>query len=141
MRTRTSLLPILVLLIATPAASAPPPCNLVCPANISTSTSESGTGAVVTYATPAASPGCSSAPIQLAGLPSGTNFPIGTTTNCFIAAGVFDSGTCCFTVSVTTAATAQEPAIPVPSGRPSTWWTLAALTLFAGVLAATRWLR
>lgn len=139
MRTHTFFLPILALLIAAPAASAPPPCTLTCPANISASTPQGGTEAIVTYATPVASPGCSGAPIQIAGLPSGTQFPIGTTTNCFLAAGVFDSGTCCFTVSVTT--TAQEPAIPVPSGRPSTWWILAALTLLAGALAATRWLR
>lgn len=139
MRPSNPILLIMILLIAAPAASAPPPCILTCPADISASPPPGGTEAVVTYATPVASPGCWSAPSQIAGLPSGTGFPVGTTTNCFVANGLFDFGTCCFTVTVT--ATALEPAIPVPSGRPSTWWALAALTLLAGGWAATRWLR
>lgn len=139
MRPSNPILLIMILLIAAPAASAPPPCVLTCPANISASTPPGGAEAVVTYAAPVASPECSGAPIQTAGLPSGTGFPVGTTTNCFLASGQTGLGTCCFTVTVT--ATALEPAIPVPSGRPSTWWALAALTLLAGGWAATRWLR
>ncbi len=139
MRPSNSILLIMILLIATPAASAPPPCVLICPANISASRTLDGSEPTVTYATPVALPGCMTLPFQSTGLPSGASFPIGTTTNCFHASGTYGVGTCCFTVTITS--TTLEPATPVPSGRPSTWWTLAALTLLAGGLAATRWLR
>ena len=40
-------------------------------------------------------------PVQTAGLPSGSEFPIGTTTNCFKAVDVAgNTSTCCFTVTV-----------------------------------------
>jgi len=39
--------------------------------------------------------------VQIAGLPSGSEYPIGTTTNCFIATDVAgNTSTCCFTVTV-----------------------------------------
>jgi hypothetical protein len=70
-----------------------------CPANV---TQCEASGHIVIYTTPAASDNCSSVSVtQIAGLASGSNFPLGVTTNTFIA--VDPSGntdTCSFTVSV-----------------------------------------
>lgn len=62
---------------------------------------ESSSGTTVTYTEPVAYDNCSVDVVQTAGLPSGSNFPVGVTVNTFIADD--DSGnldTCEFTVTV-----------------------------------------
>jgi hypothetical protein len=130
----------LALLAAAPAAFAQTACSLTCSANITASTLPGGSDVVVTYPAPIASAGCSGAPVQTAGLPSGSAYPIGTTTNCFLAPGPVANGTCCFQVTVT-GTPLQIQAVQVPTGTPAAWWTLAVLMLAAGGFAATRWSR
>lgn len=80
--------------------------SISCPANITVT--GGGGGAVVNYSNPVFGDNCSGSVIsQTAGLPSGSNFPVGTTTNTFVvtdAAG--NTNTCSFTVTV-------SPALPV----------------------------
>ena len=128
----------LALLVAAPAAFAQTACTLTCSADITASTVPGGDMVVINYAAPIASAGCSAAPVQTAGLPSGTGFPIGRTTNCFSASGPVANGTCCFQVTVTGT---PLPPVQVPTGTPGAWWTLALLLLAAGGFAATRWSR
>lgn len=112
-------------------------CTLTCPANVSTSTPPGGDVAIIDYAFPIASAECTDATVQTAGLPPGSGFPVGTTTNCFSAPGGSGNGTCCFNVTV--AATAALPrSAPIPAGRTSTWWILAALTIAGAAIATTR---
>ncbi|MCC6700553.1 MAG: HYR domain-containing protein, partial [Fluviicola sp.] len=76
--------------------------TITCPANIST-VSTSGSGAVVSYFLPAVSDNCGTPTLtQIAGLPSGSTFPIGTTTNTYqVTDAVGLTTTCSFTVTVT----------------------------------------
>jgi hypothetical protein len=135
---RVSCLLGLALVFAAPAAFAQTACTLTCSANITTSTPPGGSQVVVTYPAPTTSAGCSGAPVQTAGLPSGAAFPIGQTTNCFSAPGPVANGTCCFNVTVTGT---PLQLVQVPTGTPAAWWTLAVLMLAAGGFAATRWSR
>lgn len=77
--------------------------EISCPASISVGNDAGRCGAVVTYDLPAFSDNCGSASIQqLAGLPSGSFFPIGTITNTFkVTDPSNNSITCSFTVTVT----------------------------------------
>ncbi len=63
---------------------------------------DNGSGNIVTYTTPTATDNCAVATVtQTSGLPSGSSFPLGITTNTFVftdAAG--NTGTCTFTVTV-----------------------------------------
>ncbi|MEQ1514823.1 MAG: HYR domain-containing protein, partial [Lysobacteraceae bacterium] len=78
---------------------------LTCNAPITTTTGAGNTqcGAIVTYTAPVGTDNCSGATTaQTAGLPSGSLFPVGVTTNTFVttdAAG--NTATCSFTVTVT----------------------------------------
>ncbi len=86
-------------------AFAPVPCmlSLTCPGNMSVPPAPGGCGATVTYSAPVVTGNCSDVTVvQIAGLPSGSYFPAGTTTNVFQATsseGV--TTTCSFTVTVT----------------------------------------
>ena len=75
---------------------------LVCPANISVSTSASSCDAVVVYNPPSASDNCAIAGGSLtSGLGSGSIFPLGTTTNSFaIVDSAGNTAACSFTVTV-----------------------------------------
>lgn len=74
-----------------------------CPADVIVNTDAGACGAVVTYTTPTATDNCSTPTVtQTSGLPSGSLFPVGTTTNTFEAQD--SSGNtvlCSFTVTVT----------------------------------------
>ena len=76
--------------------------QITCPADI-TVTGTSGAGAVVTYTTPVGTDNCTGATTtQIAGLPSGSTFPLGTTTNTFEVEDTAGNTTSCsFTVEVT----------------------------------------
>jgi SdrD B-like domain/HYR domain/PA14 domain/Secretion system C-terminal sorting domain len=90
-------------------AIAPAPCSsgttsvtMNCPSNI-TVTATSTSGAVVSFATPTATTTCSgTAAVSLsAGLPSGSTFPVGTSTVTFFATNnCGNTTTCAFTVTV-----------------------------------------
>jgi hypothetical protein len=76
-----------------------------CPANIAVTNATGICGAVVTYTAPVGTDSCSGAPVatvQLAGLASGSTFPVGVTTNTFRATdSAGQTVTCSFTVTVT----------------------------------------
>ncbi|GEQ85498.1 hypothetical protein ULMS_10060 [Patiriisocius marinistellae] len=78
------------------------PPMIACPAPITMDNDPGICGAIVTYTTPVGTDNCTgSTTLQIAGLPSGATFPIGTTTNTFEvtdAAGNID--TCTFDVTV-----------------------------------------
>ncbi|MEM7104163.1 MAG: HYR domain-containing protein [Bacteroidota bacterium] len=81
----------------------PDPPSITCPSNVTISQCD----ATYTYSPPTASDDCG-VPIisQTAGLPSGINFPVGTTTNTFVATdGGGQTASCSFTITVT-------PAVP-----------------------------
>lgn len=74
---------------------------ITCGTNVSVATDAGQCSAVVNYPTVGATDNCSATVTQLAGLPSGSAFPVGVTTNVFAAtdaAGNID--TCMFTVTV-----------------------------------------
>jgi hypothetical protein len=78
------------------------PPTITCPANIVRNNDPDQCGAIVTYPTPTFSDNCPGVTIeQIAGLPSGSFFPVGTTTNVFKATDAADNmATCSFTVTV-----------------------------------------
>jgi len=76
--------------------------TITCPANISIMIASTESGAEVTYTAPTATDNVSAAIAQLEGLPSGSLFPIGTTTNVFRALDPSgNTATCSFDVVVT----------------------------------------
>jgi gliding motility-associated-like protein len=90
--------------------------TLVCPGNINTFSDAASCGATVNYITPVGTDNCSVTTTQTAGLGSGSVFPIGTTTNTFIATDASgNTATCSFNVTVSdnTAPVITLPAPPV----------------------------
>ena len=75
------------------------PCIINCPADIDLSLDPGACEAIVGYSVNVTGNGCSG-PTQTSGLPSGSSFPVGTTTNCFEATNQYGSSTCCFDVTV-----------------------------------------
>lgn len=104
--------------------------TISCPGNITKNNDPGICGAVVTYTAPVGSDNCPGATTaQTAGLPSGSTFPVGTTTNTFEVTDASGNKTSCsFTVTVNDA---ENPTIscPVsqtleptcPSGAVATW--------------------
>jgi hypothetical protein len=88
--------------------------TISCPANISVVNAAGQCSTIVTYASPVGSDNCPGATTQqTAGLPSGSAFPVGTTTNCFtVTAANGQTANCCFTVTVTDT---QAPTISCPA--------------------------
>jgi hypothetical protein len=85
-----------------------------CPSNITTNVDPDSCSAVVTYTTPVGTDNCAGATTtQTAGLPSGSAFPVGTTTNTFKVTDASGHETSCsFTVTVVDN---QAPAISCPA--------------------------
>lgn len=85
-----------------------------CPSNIVVNNTPGTCGAVVTYTTPTGVDNCPGVTTtQTAGLPSGSTFPVGTTTNIFRATDAAGNiGTCTFTVTVNDT---QAPVITCPA--------------------------
>jgi hypothetical protein len=72
-----------------------------CPTNITVTASAGQTGAVVNYLTPTAASACFPPVVsQQVGLPSGSNFPIGTTNNVWVASNILGTLPCNFNVVV-----------------------------------------
>ncbi|HEY6142102.1 MAG TPA: HYR domain-containing protein [Flavobacterium sp.] len=88
--------------------------TISCPANITVNNTPGTCGAAVTYTTPVGADNCSGATTtQTAGLASGANFPVGTTTNTFKVTDTAGLETSCsFTVTV---ADNQAPTISCPA--------------------------
>ncbi len=87
--------------------------EISCTNDISETVGENGTTAVVTYDAPVASDNCEFTVEQTAGLASGSEFPLGTTTNTFVvtdAAG--NTATCSFDVMITDD---EDPTITCPA--------------------------
>ncbi len=80
----------------------PPPCEITCPADMSFHLGGGECTATVSYDLPTLTGFCATELVQTAGLPSGSDFPIGTTTNTFettdIAGAIIS---CSFDVEVT----------------------------------------
>ncbi|HPE87092.1 MAG TPA: HYR domain-containing protein, partial [Bacteroidales bacterium] len=76
--------------------------TLTCPADITVSNDAGNCSAVVSYSTPTGSDNCAgSSTLQTGGLPSGSAFPVGTTTNTFeVTDASGNTTTCSFTVTV-----------------------------------------
>ncbi|HUX95815.1 MAG TPA: HYR domain-containing protein, partial [Bacteroidales bacterium] len=87
--------------------------SLTCPSNYNVNTDPGICGAVINYVTPVGTDNCSgSITIQTAGLPSGSTFPVGTTTNTFqVTDGSGNVTTCSFTITV---ADNEGPVITLP---------------------------
>ncbi len=90
--------------------------TISCPANITKNNDPGICGAVVTYSTPVGQDNCPGATTaQTAGLPSGSTFPVGTTTNTFEVTDASGNKTSCsFTVTVNDA---ENPVISCPSSQ------------------------
>ncbi|MCF4100942.1 HYR domain-containing protein [Gillisia sp. M10.2A] len=90
---------------------------IICPSNISETVDFGEPGKVVTFAAPSVSDNCSGTTLQqTAGLSSGSEFPIGVTTNTFKvtdAAGLVAE--CSFTVEVKEGADTEAPVISCPA--------------------------
>jgi hypothetical protein len=88
--------------------------SITCASDIVVGTDAGDCSAVVTYADPVATGGCGAAAYtQIAGLPSGSSFPLGTTTNTFVAfTSTGDTDTCSFTVTVNDN---EAPSLDCPS--------------------------
>jgi hypothetical protein len=76
---------------------------VTCPGNINANNDAGQCGAVVTFTPPIATDNCAGATVTLtAGLPSGSNFPVGTTVNTYSAMDVGGNTTTCqFSIIVT----------------------------------------
>ena len=87
---------------------------ITCPAAITTSNDTGDCSAVVTYTTPVGTDNCTGATTtQTAGLPSGSTFPVGTTTNTFeVTDAAGNTATCSFDVTVNDT---EDPAITCPA--------------------------
>jgi hypothetical protein len=88
--------------------------SINCPSNITTTNDTGLCSAIVTYAAPSGSDNCGSVTItQTAGFPSGSAFPVGTTTNTFeIEDTAGNTTSCSFTVTVNDN---ENPTITCPS--------------------------
>jgi hypothetical protein len=75
--------------------------TITCPTDIIADYDPAVNGAVVTYTAPVGADNCASNTVQTAGLPSGSTFPVGTTTNTFTVTDASgNTATCSFTVTV-----------------------------------------
>ncbi|MGD1848490.1 MAG: HYR domain-containing protein, partial [Salibacteraceae bacterium] len=75
---------------------------ITCPANITQANDSGACGAVISFALPTATDNCSNTTIsQIGGLPSGSSYPVGVTTNTFVATdSLGNADTCSFTVTI-----------------------------------------
>jgi hypothetical protein len=97
-------------ILAVTSASTP---TITCPADISQSNDSGVCGASVVYTITATDDCSTPTMVQIAGLSSGSLFPIGTTTNTFVATNASGSkDTCSFTVTITDD---ENPTITCPT--------------------------
>src|SRR5439155_629350 len=113
--------------------------TIACPANVTVPSTPGTCGAAVGYAAPVGSDRCSGATtVQTAGSPSGSAFPLGTTSNTFQATdGAGNAASCSFTVTVVDA---EPPTIACPANVtvPSTPGACGAVVTYAAPVGADR---
>ncbi|MFN4763943.1 HYR domain-containing protein [Gillisia sp. Q332] len=86
---------------------------IVCNENISQAADSGSATAVVTFEAPVGTDNCEATTEQTAGLPSGSKFPIGTTTNTYVVTdSAGNTATCSFTVTITDE---EDPTISCPA--------------------------
>jgi len=108
-----------------------PALAITCPASVTT-TATSASGAVVTYPLPTVSGGCDpTPPTPACNPPSGSTFPVGTSTVTCFANGSCGGATCTFTVTVTPPPAPEyfssQPLLPPPASvyiSPAQWHVL-----------------
>ena len=122
-------------LLASGGAAAQSSCVITCPANATLATAP-GAPAVVFPYTVTTSGTCGGI-VQLAGLPPGSSFPVGTTTNVWRANDP-PQPTCQFTVTVTATPAVARPTEPIPALGPLALGLLAFALAGGGGLAARR---
>ncbi|AHW61708.1 hypothetical protein FH5T_06865 [Draconibacterium orientale] len=90
------------------------PPTITCPGNLTANTPLGTCGAVVTYTTPVGADNCAGATtVQTTGLPSGSTFPVGVTTNTFeVTDAAGNTNSCSFTVTVTDN---RKPVLTLPA--------------------------
>ncbi|MBK7761813.1 MAG: HYR domain-containing protein [Bacteroidetes bacterium] len=90
--------------------------SITCPANITQNNDVNVCGAVVTYTAPTGTDNCpGSTTAQTSGLPSGSTFPVGTTTNTFVVTDASNNtASCSFTVTVLDT---QAPVLSAPANQ------------------------
>ncbi|WP_203258395.1 beta strand repeat-containing protein, partial [Hyunsoonleella ulvae] len=88
--------------------------TISCPASINVDVDAGTDGAIVTYTAPTGTDNCPNpSTTQIAGLPSGSLFPVGTTTNTFeVTDAAGNTATCSFDVTVTDN---EDPTITCPT--------------------------
>lgn len=118
-------------MIASGAVLADASCVLTCPANVTLATAPGAPTVVYPYTVTSA--GTCGNVLQLAGLPPGSAFAVGTTTNVW---GATDppNQTCSFTVTVTATPAVIGPSEPIPALGP-----LALALLATGLAAGGGW--
>ena len=122
-------------LVASGNAFADDTCVITCPANTTLATAP-GAPAVVFPYTVTTSGTCGGI-VQTSGLPPGSNFPVGTTTNTWRAIDP-PQQSCQFNVTVTATPALARSAEPVPVVGPLALGLLAAALAGGGALAARR---
>lgn len=122
-------------LLASGGAVAQTSCVITCPANAALATAP---GALeVAYPYTVTTSGTCGGIVQTAGLPPGSSFPVGTTTNVWRANDP-PQPTCQFTVTVTATPAVAKPSEPIPLLGPLGLGLLAAALAGGGALAARR---
>lgn len=122
-------------LLASGGAVAQTSCVITCPANATLATAP---GALeVAYPYTVTTSGTCGGIVQTAGLPPGSSFPVGTTTNVWRANDP-PQPTCQFTVTVTATPAVAKPSEPIPLLGPLGLGLLAAALAGGGALAARR---
>jgi hypothetical protein len=97
-------------------ANAQAACSLTCPANITAATAPGANNVVINFATPTPTGACmGTTPVQTAGLPIGSAFPVGTTINAWSLGFNPSEATCQFSVTITATPAVVGPSAPVPS--------------------------
>jgi len=91
--------------------------TITCPSNKTENVANGKTNKVVTYTSPVFNDNCSgSSIVQTAGLVSGSNFPLGTTTNTFVVTDASgNTADCSFTIKITEDSDTEIPVITCPA--------------------------
>jgi hypothetical protein len=122
-------------LLASGGAAAQSSCVITCPANATLATAPGASA--VAYPYTVTTSGTCGGIVQLAGIPPGGNFGVGTTTNVWRANDP-PQPTCQFTVTVTATPAVAEPAAAIPALAPAALGLLAVFLAGGGGLAARR---
>jgi hypothetical protein len=124
-----------LVLLASGSAAADGTCVITCPANTTLATAPGAPAVVFPYTV--TTTGTCGGIVQTAGLPPGSSFPVGTTTNVWRANDP-PQQSCQFSVTVTATPAAARPSQPIPLLGPLGLGLLAAALAGGGALATRR---